>query len=97
MIYSGPGFIAVIYDLAPPPPLLPPPVSKLDWRHTGRLIDNLLKGVGEGVGERAISYDGEKAWSSINHSILSGVRIKQGHLQKTHFEHLFAVLCKYEP
>jgi hypothetical protein len=30
--------------------------------------DNLLTEEGGGCGEGAISYDGEKAWSSINHS-----------------------------
>jgi hypothetical protein len=29
--------------------------------------------MGEGGGGGAISYDGEKAWSSINHSILSAL------------------------
>jgi hypothetical protein len=42
------------YDSAPrPPPPPPSPVSKLDWRHTGRLRkrNNLLKGErGEGAG-----------------------------------------------
>jgi hypothetical protein len=43
-------------------------VSKLDRRHLG---DSLLTGEGKGKGGGAKSYDGEKAWSSINHSILS--------------------------
>jgi hypothetical protein len=65
-----------LYDLAPHPPR--PPVSKLDPRHTGRLRkrDNLLPG--ERGGRAAKSYDRKKAWSSINHSILSvftGLRI----------------------
>jgi hypothetical protein len=49
------------------------PVSKLDQKHTGRLRkrDNLLKGEGGGDRRGAKSYDGEKAWSSINHSVLS--------------------------
>jgi hypothetical protein len=50
------------------PPASPPPLDpKLDRRHTGRLRkrDNLL--TGERGGTK--SYDGEKAWSSINHSI----------------------------
>jgi hypothetical protein len=54
------------YDSAPflpPPPSSP--VSKPDRQHTGRLRkrDNLLTGEGGGG---AKSYDGEKAWSSIN-------------------------------
>jgi hypothetical protein len=48
----------------------PSPVSKLDLRLKGRLRkrDNLLIGRGGGGAE---SYDGEKAWSSRNYSILS--------------------------
>jgi hypothetical protein len=65
MIYRAPGF------LAPPPPLLLSTISKLDRQQTGRLIkrDNLLTEGGGG----AKSYEGEKAWSSINHSVLSGL------------------------
>ncbi len=63
------------YDLAPNP-LLPTfsSVRTLDGRHIGRLrkIDNLLTEEGVGGGEGAKSYDGEKAWSSITHSILCG-------------------------
>ncbi len=62
------------YDLAPPStPSHLSPVSKLDRRHTGRLRkrDNLLTGEGGWGGGGAKSYDGEKAWSSINHSKLS--------------------------
>jgi len=60
------------YHLAPPPP--PPCLSR---RHTGRLRkkkrDNLLMGEEEGWGcGGAKSYDGGKAWPSINHSKLSG-------------------------
>ncbi len=47
-------------------------VRKLDRRHTGRLRkrNNILLGDGGqgGVGGDK-SYDGEKAWSSVNHSI----------------------------
>jgi hypothetical protein len=48
--------------------LNPSPTNKLDRRNTGRLRkrDKLL------VGEVAISFDVEKAWSSLYHSILSG-------------------------
>jgi hypothetical protein len=72
MICRGPAF-SPSYDLAFPPTPNPPPV-KLDRRHTGRLrnIDILLMGGGEAGGVRAESYDGDKAWSSINHLILSG-------------------------
>jgi hypothetical protein len=61
------------------PSLLLSPVSKPDRRHRGRLIyiytDNLLTVEGEGGGAGAKSYDSKKAWSSINHSILSGWRL----------------------
>jgi hypothetical protein len=54
-----------------PLPSYPSPVSKLDWRHTGRLRkrDNLMTVEGEGGERRARSYDGKKAWSSINNLI----------------------------
>jgi hypothetical protein len=52
-------------------------VIKLAGRHTVRLIkrDNLLRGVGVGGagGGGPKSFDGEKAWPSINHSILSAL------------------------
>ncbi len=44
LIYRGPGLFLPSYELAPtPPPPTPSPVSKLNWRHTGRLRkrDNL--------------------------------------------------------
>ncbi len=115
MFYRGPGFLAVIYDLAPPPP--PLPFSKLDRRHTERLRkrDNLLTWEGEekpnqtkavilfgsspnpshpflpsvsSTGDTQEDWESDatcwpergkeepnqaKAWSSINHSILSGL------------------------
>ncbi len=64
------------YDLAPRP--LPPPVSvsKLE-RATHRKIEierQLAHGKGgEEGGRGAESYDRKKAWSSVNHSILSGL------------------------
>ncbi len=52
------------YDLAPRPPPPPSPISKLDQRHTGRV-----------VGEEPNHTNARKpAWSSTNHSILSGIR-----------------------
>jgi hypothetical protein len=45
------------------------PVSKLDGRNIGRLRQ-LADGRGGGGGAKSYD-DGEKAWSSINHSILS--------------------------
>jgi hypothetical protein len=47
------------HDLAPPPPLPPLSVSKLS-------LFLILP-----VYRRSISHNGEKAWSSINHSMLS--------------------------
>jgi hypothetical protein len=57
------------YDLAPPPP----PVSKLFRRHkkTGK---ERHPPDGKGGGGGAKSYDIEKAGSSINHSLLSGLQ-----------------------
>ncbi len=69
--YRGPGFLArrMIWLLALPPL----PTKKLARRHTGGLRKRyyLLTGEGEGGGRRAESYDRKKAWSSINHSLLS--------------------------
>ncbi len=67
-----------LYNSTPRPPIPPPPViifssflslpvcrrSSLYWRERG--------GLGWG-GRGAKSYDGEKAWPSLNHSILSAV------------------------
>ncbi len=61
MIYRRPDLLAVVYDLAPSPPPLP----------SASLL-SLLTGMGGGGGEGGTkAYNGEKAWSSINHSILS--------------------------
>ncbi len=82
MIYGGPGFIAVAWIGSSPTPSLPylPSVSSTsdtqeDWERDGRER-------GEGVrGRGANSYDGEKAWSSIQHSTLSD----WDYIQKTCF------------
>jgi hypothetical protein len=74
VIYRGPGFLAVVWfgSLPTPFPLLS--VYKLVRRRTGRLRkrDKLLTGEGR-KGGGPESYDRKKAWSSINHSILSGL------------------------
>ncbi len=77
MIDRRPGFLAVVWFGSSPTLSSPPPVSKNNRRHTGRLRkrDNFLTGEGErGGGCRgAESCDRKKAWSSKNHSILSGL------------------------
>jgi hypothetical protein len=66
------GFLARSYYLAPPPP--PLPVSKLTFFLSLPVCrrSSLLTGEGGGSRGGAKSDDVEKAWSSINHSILSG-------------------------
>ncbi len=49
------------HDLAP----IPPPLPVWHWSSL------MTRRVGGGGGGGAKSYDGEKAWSSVNHSILS--------------------------
>ncbi len=76
IIYSGPGFFAVVWFASSPTPSSPPPspVRKLDWRNTGRLRkrDNLLTGEGKkGWGRRQIIRPQESQALSINHSVLS--------------------------
>ncbi len=53
MIYKGAGFLATAWFGSSSTHSLPPLVSKVDRRLTGRLRkrDNLLKGDGEGAGE----------------------------------------------
>ncbi len=52
---------------------LPPSVSKLDRRHTRKAEkERQLAEREEGVGKEPNQPDSEKAWSSINHPILSG-------------------------
>jgi hypothetical protein len=66
MIYRGPGFLAV-YDLAPSTPSPSSQLSKFSFflsipvcRPSSSLTE----------GGRTKSKDGEKAWFSVNHSIL---------------------------
>ncbi len=68
MIYRGPDFLAV------PPSTPPSSLPSVCW--TGDTQedcerDKLLTGEGKGVARGAKSYDRKKAWTSINHSILS--------------------------
>jgi hypothetical protein len=69
MIYRWPSFLA-----APPPPTSAG--SKLNRRHAGRLRkrDKLLMGERGGGGGGAKWYNGKKACTFINHSILSADR-----------------------
>ncbi len=81
MIYGGPGFLAVVWFGSSPTP--PPPPSVSSTRKTGRLrrtgrlrkSENLLKGEGGGGGRGSESCDHEKAWSSINHAVLSAPQL----------------------
>ncbi len=57
-------FLAVVWFGSSPNPSA---VGKLDRRHTGSLRKRTTRWLWRG----AKSYDGEKAWSSIYHSILS--------------------------
>jgi hypothetical protein len=69
MIYRGPGFLVVgWFDLAPRT-LLPSLVSKLSLFLSLPCVSpvELTDGRGGKGGGGAKSYDGEKAWSSINH------------------------------
>jgi hypothetical protein len=68
------------YDFAPPPPPPPSPASKLSlsqssWVHKNCTCcrSSLLTGDGARGWDRAKAYDGENAWFSINHSILSAL------------------------
>ncbi len=70
MIYRRPDFLAVVWFVSFPPPS----VSKLFLFHSllcvvGRAYWCDRWGRGGGGGAR--SFDGEKAWSSMNHSVLS--------------------------
>ncbi len=53
----------------------PTDVNKLDRRHIGRLRERQLSDRREGGGGGgAKSFGGKKAWSSINHKILFGIK-----------------------
>jgi hypothetical protein len=66
MIYRGPGFLAVVRLGSCPPP----PTASSTHRKTEK-ERQLADGGGGGDWGGAKSYDGEKAWSSINNSIIS--------------------------
>ncbi len=73
MIPKGPGFLAVVWFGSSPTPF-PPLLSASCLFFLSLPVcrrSSLLTGEGGGGGGGAKSYDGEKAWLSINHSILS--------------------------
>jgi hypothetical protein len=74
MISRGPGFL-LDDDSAPWPPLFPPPPLQSPTCLSFSVEFTDGKGGGGVVGRGAKSYDGEKAWLSIKHSILSGQSI----------------------
>ncbi len=61
------------YDLAPLPPIAPSPVSKVSLFLSLSVCRAYWQkgGTGGGSRGRSESYEREKSWSSINHSILS--------------------------
>jgi hypothetical protein len=69
MVYRRPGLKAVVwFGSSPIPPLLPSASCLSFWVFLCLSPSSLLTGeVGGGAGAK--SYDGEKAWSSLNHSI----------------------------
>ncbi len=69
MIYRGPGFLEDEMIWLLPHHLSRQLVVSLSQSPCVSLVE-LTNGTGNGGG--AQSYDGEKAWSSINHSLLSG-------------------------
>ncbi len=68
------------YDSAPHPPL-PLSFQKVACLSFSVFLCVAGRGRGWGVGGGAKSYDDEKAWSSIIHSMLSGVLILSSSLQ----------------
>jgi hypothetical protein len=89
IMYRGPGFLALLwfgFSHTPYPPKSP--VSMPDRRQAGRLRKRATcwRQRGEG-GRGSESYDRKKAWSSINHSILSGGRSTTGRVPGTRAGH----------
>jgi hypothetical protein len=82
MIKIGPVFLAVVF-FSSSPTLFPSARS-------------CRRGEGEGVhGGEDKSYDGEEDWSSLHHSILSGVPDRVPTLRKSHFFGAPANLSRY--
>ncbi len=78
MIYRGPGFLAVVAfcSLYPSPP--PPPSASFFLSQSSCVspFARLLRG--GGLGEDTNHQDGEKAWPSLNHLLLSVLLLKGG-------------------
>ncbi len=69
MIYRGPGFLTVVWFGSSPTPFSREQVVSLSQSFCVS-PDELIDGWVDGQGTKS-SYDGEKAWPSINHSIIS--------------------------
>ncbi len=65
MLYRGPGFLAVVWFGSSPFTVIAWPATHIDWER-----DKLCWR--EGWGRSQIMRPQKKAWTSINHSILSG-------------------------
>ncbi len=66
MIYDQ--AFSLFYNLVPSPP--PPFGQRVDSLFQSSCVSLVERREGEGMG-----YDSEKAWFSINHSILSGLKL----------------------
>ncbi len=76
MIYRGRCFLAVLDDSAPRPPPSSP-ISSASCLFSVFMcvaVRTYWRQGGGGGGQGAKSYDCEKAWSSVNHSILSQIK-----------------------
>jgi hypothetical protein len=71
MIYRKPGFLAVVLS-TPRPPLSRQQVVSLSQPSCVSPVELTEGRWAERVGGRGAKYDGEKAWPSINNSILQG-------------------------
>ncbi len=64
------AFSAVVWFGSSPTPLIPPLLSVSSTGYTLEDWDREKMFTGEGVGGAKFSYDGEKTWPSLNHSVL---------------------------
>jgi hypothetical protein len=71
-IYRGSGFLAVVCcGSTPTLPSLLPESSTGETQEDWERVAICWREMGEGDGRGAATYEGKKAWPSINHSILS--------------------------